>query len=99
MIARLLAIACLLVFAPIGAAGQTVQCEADSWASDRICADAELGVLNDRLTARLHQLLNATPKKTLHSLIETAQSDWAETLDTCRSAGDPNITVAFLTEF
>ncbi|MFO0993959.1 MAG: hypothetical protein U1E67_18725 [Hyphomicrobiales bacterium] len=68
---------------------QTVDCVGDDWATDRICADPELKELDQRLAARLGQVLEATRKKTLRSLIGTAQEDWAATLDTCRSAGDP----------
>ena len=76
-----------LMAAPVRA--QTVDCVGDDWATDRICADPELRELDQRLAARLGQVLEATRKKTLRSLIGTAQEDWAATLDTCRSAGDP----------
>jgi len=93
---RLVALAFLaaLGFSSVAASGQTPQCEADSWASDRICADPELLALNERIDGRLHQVMEATRKKTLRSLIETAQADWADTLDTCRSAGDPKPCLA-----
>jgi hypothetical protein len=75
-------------FASPGTA-QTVDCVGDDWATDRICADPELRGLDQRLAARLSQLVSATRRKTLRSLIETAQEDWAATLGTCRTTGDP----------
>lgn len=78
----------LCLFASHGTA-QTVDCVGDDWATDRICADPDLRELDRRLSERFHQVVEATRRKTLRSLIATAQEDWAATLDTCRSAGDP----------
>ena len=97
MIASRLATLCLLLgllLAPVTASGQTVECETDGWASDRICADPDLLALNERLAARLRQVVDSTRKKTLRSLIVTAQSDWVDTLDTCRSGADPKPCLA-----
>jgi len=80
---------CFLCLFAASSKAQTVDCIADDWAGDRICADPDLRELNQRLSARLSQVLEATRKKTLRSLIETAQEDWDATLDTCRSATDP----------
>jgi len=68
---------------------QTVDCVGDDWATDRICADPDLRELDQRLAARFTQVVEATRRKTLRSLIATAEEDWTATLDTCRTAGDP----------
>ncbi|MBL8905987.1 MAG: hypothetical protein JNM20_04845 [Rhizobiales bacterium] len=78
----------LCLFAVPGMA-QTVDCVADDWAGDRICADPDLRDLDQRLASRLAQVIGATRKKTLGGLIQTAQEDWIATLDTCRGAADP----------
>jgi hypothetical protein len=84
---------CVLIFSLCLCASpgpaQTVDCIGDDWATDRICADPDLRELSRRLSERFHQAVEATRRKTLRSLIATAQEDWAATLDTCRSAGDP----------
>ncbi len=86
LLCTLIFMLCLFIASP---RAQTVDCVGDDWAGERICADPDLRERDQHLAARLLQVIEATRKKTLRSLIQAAQEDWAATLDTCRSAADP----------